>query len=56
MNQMAFEIGWAVDHAGGLWNLDIGDLNRHLHRSLHTKDGQYRVRLDFVHQRLRSGR
>jgi Domain of unknown function (DUF6933) len=37
MNQMAFEIGWAADQAGGLWNVDIGDLNRHLHRSLHTK-------------------
>lgn len=56
MNQMAFEIEWAVDQAGGLWNVDIGDLNRHLHRSLHTKDGEYRVPLELVHERLRSGR
>jgi hypothetical protein len=56
MNQMAFEIEWAVDQAGGLWNVDIGGLNRHLHRSLHTKDGEYRVPLELVHKRLRSGR
>jgi hypothetical protein len=56
MNQMAFEIEWVVDQAGGLWNVDIGDLNRHLHRSLHTKDGDYRVPLELVHKRLRSGR
>lgn len=56
MNQIAFEIEWVVDQAGGLWNVDIGDLNRHLHRSLHTKDGEYRVPLELVHERLRSGR
>lgn len=56
MNQMAFEIKWAVDHAGGLRNVDSGHLNRHLHRSLHTKDGQYRVPLELVHERLRSDR
>jgi hypothetical protein len=56
MNQMAFEIGWAVDQAGGLWNVDLDDLNRHLRRSLHTKDREYRVPLQLVHDRLRSGR
>jgi Domain of unknown function (DUF6933) len=39
MNQMAFEIGWHADQAGGLWNVDVDELNRHLRRSLHTKDG-----------------
>jgi hypothetical protein len=52
MNQMAFEIGWAVDQAGGVWNVDIDQLNRHLRRSLHTKDGEYRVPLELVHERL----
>jgi hypothetical protein len=52
MNQMAFEIEWAVDQAGGLWNVDIGDLNHHLRRGLHTKDGEYRVPLELVHERL----
>lgn len=52
MNQMAFEIGWAVDQVGGIWNVDIDDLNRRLRRSLHTKDGEYRVPLDLVHERL----
>lgn len=56
MNQMAFKIEWAVDHAGGIRNVDVGELNRHLHRSLHTKDDQYRVPLELVHERLRSGR
>jgi hypothetical protein len=56
MNQMAFEIGWAVDQAGGLWNVDIGELNRHLRRSLHTKDGDYRVPLELVHERLENRR
>jgi hypothetical protein len=55
MNQMAFEIGWAVDQAGGLWNVDVDDLNHHLHRSLYTKDGGYRVPLELVHQRLQRG-
>ncbi len=52
MNQMAFEIGWAADRAGGLWNVDVDDLNRHLRRSLHTKDGEHQVPLELVHQRL----
>ena len=55
MNQMAFEIEWAVDQARGLGDVDIGHLNRHLHRSLHTKDGEYRGPLELVHERLRSG-
>lgn len=52
MNQIAFEIGWVTDRAGGLWSLDLADLNRHLHRRLHTKDGDYRIPLELVHQRL----
>ncbi len=53
MNQMAFEIEWAIDQAGGLGNIAIADLNRHLRRSLHTKDGAYRVvPLELVHERL----
>ena len=52
MNQMAFEIGWAADRAGGLWNVDVDDLNCHLRRSLHTRDGEYQVPLELVHQRL----
>jgi hypothetical protein len=52
MNQMALEIGWAVDQAGGLWNVDVDDLNRHLRRGLHTKDGEYRVPLELVHEQL----
>jgi len=39
MNQMAFEIGWHVDQAGGLESIEIDELNSHLRRSLHTKDG-----------------
>jgi len=56
MNQMAFEIGWHVDQAGGLWNVDVDDLNRHLRRSLHTKDGDYRIPLELAHERLQGGR
>lgn len=52
MNQMALEIGWHVDQAGGLWNVGIDALNSHLRRSLHTKDGDYRVPLELVHERL----
>lgn len=52
MNQMALEIGWHADQAGGLWNIEIDELNRHLRRSLHTKDGDYRVPLELVHERL----
>jgi hypothetical protein len=39
MNQMAFEVERAVDEAGGLWNVDLDDLNPHLRRGLHTKHG-----------------
>ncbi len=52
MNQMALEIGWHVDPVGGLWNIDVDGLNRHLRRSLHTKDGDYRVPLELVHEGL----
>jgi hypothetical protein len=30
MNQIAFEIGWHTDQAGGLWNVDVDELNHHL--------------------------
>lgn len=56
MNQMALEIEWAVDQAGGLWNVDVDDLNRHLRRSLHTKDGEYRIPLELVRERLQPSR
>lgn len=56
MNQMAFEVEWDIDHAGGLWNVDVDDLNRHLRRSLHTEDGEYRVPIELVHQRLERSR
>ena len=56
MNQIAFEIGWHADQAGGLWNVDVDNLNRHLRRSLHTKDGGYRIPLELVHERLQGGR
>jgi hypothetical protein len=52
MNQMALEIGWRVDHVGRLWNIDVGELNQHLRRSLHTENGDYRVPLELVHERL----
>ena len=52
MNQMAFEIGWHVEQAGGLGNIDIDELNRHLRRSLHTKDGDYQIPLELVHDLL----
>ena len=56
INRMALEIGWHTDQAGGLWNVDVNELNRHLRRSLHTKDGDYRVPLELVHERLQHGR
>jgi hypothetical protein len=27
MNQMALEIGWHTDQAGGLWSIDVDELN-----------------------------
>ena len=56
MNQMAFEIGWHVDQVGGLWNVNVDELNRHLRRSLHTKDGDYQIPLELVHERLQGSR
>src|SRR4051794_35517150 len=55
-NQMALEISWHTDQAGGLWNIDVDELNRHLRRSLHTKDGDYRIPLELVHERLQHAR
>ncbi|MGH3085325.1 MAG: DUF6933 domain-containing protein [Gaiellaceae bacterium] len=52
MNEMAFECGWHIGQAGGLWNIDADELNWRLRRGLHTKDGQYRVPLELVHERL----
>jgi hypothetical protein len=56
MNQMTLEIGWHVDQSGGLWNVNVDELNSHLRRSLHTKDGDYRVPLELVHERLQGRR
>ena len=56
MNQMALEISWHTDQAGGLWNLDSDELNHHLRRSLHTKDGDYRIPLELLRDRLQDGR
>lgn len=56
MNQMALEIGWHVDQAGGLGNIEVDELNSHLRRSLHTKDGDYQVPLELVHERLNGRR
>jgi hypothetical protein len=54
MNQMAFGIGWHVDQAGGLESIEIDELNSHLRRSLHTKEGDYRVPLELVRERLQA--
>jgi len=56
MNQMAFEIGWHADQIGGLASIDVAELNHHLRRSLHTKDGDYRIPLELVHERLQRSR
>jgi hypothetical protein len=56
MNQMALGIGWYADQAGGLWNIDVDELNRNLRRSLHTKDGDYQLPLELVRERLQGGR
>jgi hypothetical protein len=56
MNQMSFEIGWHVKQAGGLGNIEIDELNSHLRRSLYTKDGDYRVPLELVHDLLEARR
>lgn len=52
MNEMAFECGWQIDRAGGLPNVNVDDLNHHLRRTLHTKDGDYQVPLELVLKRL----
>ena len=52
MNELAFEAGWHIDHAGGLSYTDLDELNQRLRRSLHTKDGDYQVPLELVLARL----
>ena len=54
MNQMAFEIGWHSEQAGGLRRVDADALNRYLRRGLHTKDGNYRIPLELVRERLQA--
>jgi Domain of unknown function (DUF6933) len=56
MNQMALEIGWHADQAGGLWNIDSDELNRHLRRNLHNKGGDYQLPLELVRERLQGPR
>ena len=56
MNQMAFEIGWHADQVGGIRYIDVAELNHHLRRSLHIKDGDYRISLELVHDRLQRSR
>jgi hypothetical protein len=53
MNEMAFECSWRAEQAGGLENINADELNRQLRRGLHTKDGDYEVPLELVHERLK---
>ena len=39
-----------------LCDVEVDELNRHLRRGLHTRDGDYRVPLELVHERLRGRR
>jgi hypothetical protein len=52
MNEMAFECGWHINQAGGLWKIKTDELNHHLRRSLHTKNRQYRQPLELVLEQL----
>lgn len=52
MNEMAFECGWQIDQAGGLWNVELDELNHHLRRSLHSRNGDYHEPLRLALERL----
>lgn len=53
MNEMAFECGWHVDQAGGLWNINAGAHSIATCAGACTpKTGQYGVPLELVHERL----
>jgi len=54
MNQMAFEIAWHADRAGGLRKVAVDCLNHDLRRGLHTKDGDYRIPLELARERLQA--
>jgi hypothetical protein len=47
MNEMAFQIGWQAERAGGLDRCDPRAINRRLRRTLYSKDG-YAEPLDLV--------
>ena len=51
MNEMAFDLAYAVAEAGGLGSSDVGELNRDLRRRLHSRDG-YATPLELVARRL----
>jgi hypothetical protein len=36
--------------------VDVDELNPHLRRGLHTKNGDYRIPLELVHERLQVSR
>jgi hypothetical protein len=46
MSRMAYEIGWHSDQVGGLRHLNIDELNRHLRRTLHTKERLFQIAAD----------
>lgn len=51
MNDMAKTIEWMVVSEGGLARCDVGTLNRHIRRHLHTHDGGYATAMDLVGER-----
>jgi hypothetical protein len=51
MNEMAFYLDYVVADAGGLGSCDVGELNRDLHRRLHSHGG-YATPLELVTRRL----
>jgi hypothetical protein len=54
MNQMAFEIGWHIDpNRRPLERRHARPQSPPAARSLHTKDGDYRLPLELVHERLK---
>ena len=55
MNEMAFQIRWQAEDAGGLDCCDPRVINRRLRRTLYGKDG-YAEPLDLVARRTSSPR
>ena len=56
MKEMAFELEWSIASDGGLYHVDIDELNHALRRQLRSRGRDYARPIELVNQHLANPR